>query len=284
MSKTVLHRCPRCNEVVTKGQEFCGNCGYALVRETQMPTQRESQPTPPFSDTSSPSTQPPWTGTTQRSSGGWSPSPQPKKTNFFPIIIGVIVVVGLVGCGGWAMLQTLGRNSHQPTPTTSNPSNPFGETPTSVGTSNPTSEGTSSPTSLPQTILTPNTKNYQFICITNCDGSPGVTLNDIKINTTNQNMIWDFTIANNGQPCSISGNLSLTSPSGDTINVTGGTFNQGTALGANQILPETAIFSKEHTVHCNSPGLWLQRRYISICVIQLPIMKICYLLLFAYLS
>ncbi len=209
-----------------------------------MPTQRESQPTPPFSDTPSPSTQSPWAGTTQKSSGAWSPSPQPKRTNFLPIIIGVIVVVGLVGCGGWAMLQALGRNSHQPTPPiTSSPSNPLGGNPTSVGTSNPTSEGTSNPTSS-QTILTPNTKNYQFTCISNCDGSPGVTLNDIKLNTTNQNMIWDFTIANNGQNCyNLGGNLSLKPPSGDTIYADNGTFYHGNALGANQSLPETAIFS-----------------------------------------
>ncbi len=92
--------------------------------------------------------------------------------------------------------------------------------------------------------LTTSTKNYQFICITNCDDKFNVVLNDVNLNTTNQTMAWDFTITDNGEICSsMSGQLALESPTGDTIKADGGTFVDSITMNAGQELPRTATFS-----------------------------------------
>lgn len=146
--------------------------------------------------------------------------------------------------------------TNRPNPIPPQPTPPIAQTPPTVTQSNATS--TPEPTATTMTViptvtnttpssqssLTTTTKDYLFICVTNCDGSPRVILNDINLNTTNQNMAWDFTITNNGEVCNnMYGSLSLQSPTGDTITANGGTFTIGITVNANQTLPRTATFS-----------------------------------------
>lgn len=92
--------------------------------------------------------------------------------------------------------------------------------------------------------LTAATTNHQFICITSCDSKIDVVLNNIVSNTSNQTMLWNFSITDNGNTCNtINGTLSLEDPLGNVVKADGGTFTEGISINGGQQLPRTATFS-----------------------------------------
>ncbi|HLG64646.1 MAG TPA: hypothetical protein VKY19_22090 [Ktedonosporobacter sp.] len=92
--------------------------------------------------------------------------------------------------------------------------------------------------------LTSATTQHQFICVTDCDRKLDVVLNNIVINSSNQTMLWNFSITNNGSTCSdMRGGLSLEDPLANALRADGGTFSEDITINAGQLLPRTATFS-----------------------------------------
>lgn len=92
--------------------------------------------------------------------------------------------------------------------------------------------------------LTSTTTQHQFICVSNCDSKIEVVLNSIVINSSNQTMLWNFSITDNGATCNyMNGSLSLEDPLANALKADGGTFGEGITINAGQLLPRTATFS-----------------------------------------
>lgn len=143
----------------------------------------------------------------------------------------------------------------QPTSTPTAIANGGNTTPqvTSIPTQQVTATTTTAPVTVPTVVssppaqtspLTAATTKHQFICISSCDSKFDVVLDSIVINSSNQTMLWNFSITDNGSTCdNMRGSLSLEDPLANALQADGGTFREDIVINAGQLLPRTATFS-----------------------------------------
>ncbi|HZO74872.1 MAG TPA: hypothetical protein VFB60_21880 [Ktedonobacteraceae bacterium] len=167
-------------------------------------------------------------------------------------IIAIIAVLVALVFASTTIYLLLNRPSAS-APTTHN--NSVAATPqaTTIATPQAVATDTATPPLVPTVVasppaqtspLTAATTQHQFICVSNCDKKLDVVLNSIVINSSNQTMLWNFSITNNGSTCdNMRGSLSLEDPLANALQADGGTFGEDITINSGQLLPRTATFS-----------------------------------------
>ena len=166
------------------------------------------------------------------------------------IISGILVALVLIFASTTFYLLARGSGGNQaprptPGPATVQAAGATATTAPATPTDTPSLAATvTDTTTAPTTTLTTTTKDYKFVCVTGCDDNLSVTLNNLNINASSNTMVWNFTVTNNGSICnSMSGSITLQSPTGNQTTPDGGSFTQGLTVNAGQTLPRTATFS-----------------------------------------